>query len=204
MQLQIFILVYLVLGTNKSQRGSRGGRGGGGWPFGIWRRSSRGGSSSSYGGSSGRPSSSSSSSNSRQSLNQVCCPLQHLADNDLLCRGGWIFHVETSSIQAKQVWETQYFSFSKPMQPIGKYAGAGGAMYGYRIGEQGTNWRTSFRAGTGKFKGSSSKKALGLGVAASCCWSGWHFCNLQCVSLQCVSQVHKNGQKKYKAMIIIR
>ena len=40
-------------------------------------------------------------------------------------------------------------------------------MYGYRIGDQGTNWGTLFPGGTGKFKGSISKKVLGLGVSSS-------------------------------------
>merc|ERR1712032_1791389 len=50
---------------------------------------------------------------------------------------------------------------------MGKYAGAGGRVYGYRIADQGTNWGTSFPGGTGKFKGSILKKALGLGVSSS-------------------------------------
>ena len=77
------------------------------------------------------------------------------------------FKLKPAVFKPNKFGQTQYSSFSKPMQPIGKYAGAGGAMYGYRIGDQGTNWGTSFPGGTGKFKGSTSKKALGLGVSSS-------------------------------------
>ena len=82
-------------------------------------------------------------------------------------KGVEFFKLKPAVFKPNKFGQTQYSSFSKPKQPIGKYAGAGGILYGYRIGDQGTNWGTSFPGGTGKFKGSISKKALGLGVSSS-------------------------------------
>ena len=77
------------------------------------------------------------------------------------------FKLKPAVFKQNRFGQTQYSSFSKPMRPTGKYSGAGGAVYGYRIADQGTNWGTSFPGGTGKFKGRISEKALGLGVSTS-------------------------------------
>ena len=167
MQLQTSLLLCLVLGTNTLPRGGRGGRGGGRgggggrWSFGRMGRSSRGGSYSSYGSSSSRLSSSSGSGNSRT----TAAPSTHRQIPYV--EGVDFFKLKPTVFKPNLFGQSQYSSFSKPMRPTGKYAGAAGAMYGYRIGDQGTNWGTSFPGGTGKFRGRISEKTLGLGVSSS-------------------------------------